>query len=127
MRWPTERDTSLPADPWVRLALTVGGGHLLEGLDIGSSDDSDAPAKLLRYQIRMSARPTPYGLFAGVALVDLGDKTDITVDNHKAMIALHYMHYNFARIHKSLRVTPAMEAGVSDRVWSLDEIAALAE
>ena len=33
------------------------------------------------------------------------------VDNHKAMIALHYMHYNFARIHKSLRVTPAMEAG----------------
>jgi hypothetical protein len=39
------------------------------------------------------------------------------VDNHKAAIALHYMHYNFARIHKSLRVTPAMEAGISDHVW----------
>ncbi len=49
------------------------------------------------------------------------------VDNHKAMIALHYMHYNFVRIHKSLRVTPAMEAGVSDHVWSLGEIAGLAE
>jgi hypothetical protein len=47
------------------------------------------------------------------------------VDNHKAAIALHYMHYNFARIHKTLRVTPAMEAGVADHVWSLAEIAAL--
>jgi hypothetical protein len=36
------------------------------------------------------------------------------------------MHYNFARIHKTLRVTPAMEAGVSDHVWELSEIAALA-
>lgn len=48
------------------------------------------------------------------------------VDNHKAAVALHFMHYNFARIHKSLRVTPAMEAGVADHVWSLDEIAKLA-
>jgi hypothetical protein len=47
--------------------------------------------------------------------------------NHKAMIALRYMHYNFARIHQTLRVTPAMEAGMSDHVWSLKEIAALAE
>jgi IS1 family transposase len=48
------------------------------------------------------------------------------LDNHKAAIALHFMHYNFARIHKTLRVTPAMEAGVSDHVWGLEEIAALA-
>ncbi len=40
-------------------------------------------------------------------------------------VALHFMHYNFGRIHKTLRVTPAMEAGVSDHVWSLEEIAAL--
>jgi IS1 family transposase len=45
------------------------------------------------------------------------------LDNHKAMIALHYMHYNFGRIHKTLRVTPAMEAGKADHVWSLEEIA----
>jgi IS1 family transposase len=48
------------------------------------------------------------------------------VDNHKAALALYFMHYNFARIHKSLRVTPAMEAGVADHVWSLEEIARLA-
>jgi len=47
------------------------------------------------------------------------------LDNHKAMIALHYMQYNFGRIHKTLRVTPAMEADKADHVWSL-EIAGLA-
>ena len=47
------------------------------------------------------------------------------IENHAAAIALHYMHYNFGRIHKTLRVTPAMEAGVSDHVWSLEEIAEL--
>ncbi len=47
------------------------------------------------------------------------------VDNHMAAISLHYMYYNFGRIHKSLRVTPAMEAGISDHVWSLEEIAGL--
>jgi len=36
------------------------------------------------------------------------------------------VHYDFARIHKTLRVTPAMEAGVADHVWSLEEIAKLA-
>jgi len=39
--------------------------------------------------------------------------------------ALHYMHYNFCRIHKTLRVTPAMAAGVTDRVWDMNEVAAL--
>jgi len=47
------------------------------------------------------------------------------VENHEAAIALHYMYYNFARIHQTLRVTPAMEAGVSDHVWSLEEIVEL--
>jgi IS1 family transposase len=48
------------------------------------------------------------------------------VENLKAHLALHYMFYNFGRIHKTLRVTPAMEAGKADHVWSLEEIAALA-
>jgi len=47
------------------------------------------------------------------------------VENHVHSIALYYMHYNFARIHKTLRVTPAMEAGISDHVWSIEEIAGL--
>jgi IS1 family transposase len=47
------------------------------------------------------------------------------VENHAAAVALHFMHYNFARIHQTLRITPAMAAGVSDHVWSLEEIVAL--
>ena len=49
------------------------------------------------------------------------------LENHAAAVSLHYMHYNFARIHKALRVTPAMAAGISDHVWSLDEIVGLLE
>ena len=48
-------------------------------------------------------------------------------ENHAHAVALHFMYYNFGRIHKTLRVTPAMEAKISDHVWSLEEIAALAD
>lgn len=48
------------------------------------------------------------------------------VDNLEHAVSLHFMFYNFARIHKTLRVTPAMEAGIADHVWSMEEIAALA-
>ena len=44
------------------------------------------------------------------------------VENLRAAVSLHFAHYNFVRVHRSLRVTPAMEAGVSDRLWSLDEL-----
>jgi len=47
------------------------------------------------------------------------------VENLEHAVALRYMHYNFCRIHQSLRVTPAMETGISDHVWSLDEVIAL--
>jgi len=49
------------------------------------------------------------------------------VENHKAAVAFYFMWYNFARIHQTLRVTPAMEAGISDHVWSAEEIARLAD
>jgi len=49
------------------------------------------------------------------------------IDNLRHAVALHFMHYNFARIHKTLRVTPAMEAGISDHVWSIEEIVGLLE
>lgn len=48
------------------------------------------------------------------------------VENHAHAVALHMMFYNFGRVHKTLRVTPAMQAGIADHVWSLEEIAALA-
>ena len=47
------------------------------------------------------------------------------IENHAAAVALHFLHYNFARIHKTLRITPAMAAGISDHVWSYEEIAGL--
>jgi IS1 family transposase len=47
------------------------------------------------------------------------------IENHMHAIALHYMHYNFVRIHKSLRCTPAMAAGVSKKLWSIEDIVAL--
>jgi IS1 family transposase len=48
------------------------------------------------------------------------------LENHAAAVALHFIHYNFARIHKTLRITPAMAARISDHVWSYEEIAAMA-
>ncbi|MBI3431461.1 MAG: DDE-type integrase/transposase/recombinase [Hydrogenophilales bacterium] len=47
------------------------------------------------------------------------------IENLEYAVALHFMFYNFGRIHKTLRVTPAMEAGISDHVWTLEEIAGL--
>src|SRR6266571_3460636 len=47
------------------------------------------------------------------------------IENHAAAVALHFMHYNFCRVHQTLRVTPAMEAGITDHVWGIEEIASL--
>jgi hypothetical protein len=49
------------------------------------------------------------------------------VENHAAMVSLHFMYYNFGRVHKSLGklMTPAMAAGISDHVWTCNEIASL--
>lgn len=48
-------------------------------------------------------------------------------ENHAHMVALYAVWYNFARIHKSLRVSPAMAAGVSDRLWSMEDVADMVE
>jgi hypothetical protein len=47
-----------------------------------------------------------------------------TLDNLEAAIALHFAFYNFVRIHKTLRCTPAMEAGITDYVWNMEELLA---
>lgn len=49
------------------------------------------------------------------------------VENHMHAISLHYMYYNFGRIHQTLKMTPAMRAGISGHAWSLEEIAALVD
>lgn len=50
-----------------------------------------------------------------------------TIQNHAAMVSIHAVHYNFARIHKSLRITPAMACGLSDHAWTLEEIVMMAD
>jgi IS1 family transposase len=49
------------------------------------------------------------------------------IENHEAAIALHFMYYNFCRIHSTLRVTPAMEAGLSHHAWTIEELVGLLE
>ena len=49
------------------------------------------------------------------------------VENHAHAVAIHFMFYNFVRIHKTLRVTPAMAAGVSDRLWEISDLVKLAK
>src|SRR5690349_24551971 len=48
-------------------------------------------------------------------------------ENHRHSIALYFMYYNFVRIHQTLRCTPAMAAGLSDHVWSMDELVSLTD
>lgn len=47
------------------------------------------------------------------------------IENHTAALAIFYMHYNFVRIHQTLRITPAMAAGVTDRLWAIEDVVAL--
>ena len=47
------------------------------------------------------------------------------IDNHGHAVALYFMFYNFCRVHQTLRVTPAMEAGLTDHVWNVEELIAL--
>ena len=49
------------------------------------------------------------------------------LENHMHAISLYFMHYNFCRVHKTLRVTPAMEAGLTDHIWEIQEIVEMAD
>lgn len=55
----------------------------------------------------------------------LTDAFSKKAQNHGHMVVLHSMHYNFCRIHQTLHVTPAMEAGTTNHVWNLEEIEGL--
>jgi len=47
------------------------------------------------------------------------------IENHGHAVALHFMHYNFCRVHRTLRVTPAMETGLANHVWTMEELVSL--
>jgi hypothetical protein len=80
--WSFEEDSLVPRDPRIRRAIAVGSTDLLNALERSKPSSRNADelrGKLLRYLIRMSTRPTPYGLFAGVALVQWGPATDLAL------------------------------------------------
>ena len=47
------------------------------------------------------------------------------IENHEHAIAIYFFHYNFVRVHQTLRSTPAMKAGVADHLWTLEEMVGL--
>jgi hypothetical protein len=76
---------------------------------------STSHAERLNLSIRMSNR----------RFTRLTNAHSKKAENHEHAFALFAMHYNFCRIHQTLRITPAMQAGVTDHVWSLEEIVCL--
>ena len=85
------------------------------GLVAGSPDFAHISARLIERQnltMRMSMR----------RFTRLTNGFSKKVDNRKAAVSQHFAHYNFVRLHQSLRITPAMAAGVSDRLWTLEEL-----
>ncbi|HZK90655.1 MAG TPA: hypothetical protein VFC56_10955, partial [Stellaceae bacterium] len=57
----------------------------------------------------------------------LGNGFSKKAENHAYSVAIHFMHYNFVRIHQSLRVTPAMAAGVTSKLWSIADMVTVIE
>jgi hypothetical protein len=78
-------------------------------------------------RIRSTARGAALTLFAPNPFIRLTNAFSKKLENHALSVALHYMHYNFCRIHKALRIIPAMAAGVTDHVWSVADFVAIIE
>src|SRR5271169_3738847 len=93
----------------------------------------ESPA--LRRAARVVERGTQVGLCVGrgtrrqnlpirMAIRRFTNAFSKKLDNHKAACALHFAYYNFCRIHRRLRVTQAMEAGITDHIWTIQELLA---
>jgi hypothetical protein len=66
--------------------------------------------------------PEPYHADADSQTYTIDERLFSQVENLWAALCLHFAYYNFCRIHKSLRVRPAMQAGITDRVWDIAEL-----
>ena len=60
-------------------------------------------------------------------VVEIATGAPLKFENHCHMVAIYFTYYNFCRVHQTLRVTPAMEAGLTDHVWTLEELVELVE
>ena len=96
-----------------RVRLTTDGPAVhLEAADGAAADDIDEAALARIY---------------GAGHAPTRSRSDRRIETHGHSVALHAAHYNFCKIHPALRVTPAMEAGISNHVWSLEELVVLLE
>jgi hypothetical protein len=69
-----------------------------------------------------------FGIWMGVRrFTRLTNAFSKKFENHCHMVAIYHAYYNFCRVHQTLRVTPAMEAGLTDHVWTLQELVCLLE
>jgi hypothetical protein len=64
---------------------------------------------------------------ASYGLTRLTNAFSKKVDNHKYAMALHFLYYNFVRIHQTLRMSPAMKAGISKRLWEMKDVVEMLE
>lgn len=107
--------------------------------------NSSSPAWYARYNAEHSAASLTHSSQRGLAYLKVGYSSNPatsstlqtwpyarvdrrvtrTTENHAAAVALYFMYCNFGRVHQALRVTAAMEAGVSNHVWSIEEIVGL--
>jgi hypothetical protein len=74
-------------------------------------------------RLRRAAEPHDANVHAAVHAAD--QRVLEKLEHHAATVALCIMYYNFARVHQTLRVTPAMEAGLAEHVWAMEELVAL--
>jgi len=75
---------------------------------------------------RLSAGVHP-GKRGSIRVVGLSNGFSKKAENHAHSVAIHFMHYNFVRVHQSLRITPAMAAGVTPKLWSLTDMVRVIE
>lgn len=93
-----------PRDPFI----TKKVGHGAPNLDRASTSHIERANLTVRMHVRRFTR--------------LCNGFSKKIENHRAAVSLHVAWYNFCRVHESLRVTPAMEAGIADHVWSVQEL-----
>jgi IS1 family transposase len=92
------------------------------GIDISVRKGNPDPAKISTSYVERQNLTMRMGMRRFTRLTNGFSKK---VENLAHAVALHYMHYNFARVHQTLKTTPAMAAGVADHKWTTHEIAAL--
>jgi hypothetical protein len=126
----TERMFDVHRDTIMRLLVEVGNGCA----SIGPGRYS--PPRVTHQEIaRIQGRPDPDHISTSIVerqnltmRMSMRRFTRLTngfskkVENLRAAVGLHFAHYNFVRVHKSLRITPAMAADISDHLWTVEEL-----